>query len=422
MIEQYIEHTCGRIQERSGGSGGIAVHELKPFLPADALAWCKADATEHLMNEWSEGGPTSRILNANAENPRVVRAAVGSLLPFYVYDNAIVVDTVRTALTFAAQYASKPRETLAHHVFRGAPGISGALLQIRLSAAVEYRYLPTLLTRNLGSQQHITPGQFDHAVAAIDDAAIRQHNPDEFARLMRPMIRWSALAGGDPNGVPVDALLDFLADKRLQVLRDYVASIARIRSRTTMDFSEIATLVRDIEVKDVTHLKGAPIPEPSIPEQEPVPLPPVPEPAIPSEIEGLPEEQPAEAVAPDIPNPPIVEAIEKETTDDFALTEPEVTPPVEPPHAAPPALPALPPRIFNPDMRASLSNSLFHGNVAYFDVTVNELSRLQNWREAATYLTDLLEINRLNPYAADVMQFTDAIRRWFVRDDEETSS
>jgi len=46
---------------------------------------------------------------------------------------------------------------------------------------------------------------------------------------------------------------------------------------------------------------------------------------------------------------------------------------------------------------------------------------MDNWREAATYLTDLLEINRLNPYAADVMQFTDTVRRWFVHDDQGTT-
>ncbi len=422
MIEQYIDHICGRLQERLGGNDGIAVHELKSFLPADALAWCKADATEHLMNEWTEGGPTSRILNASPDNPRVVRGAISSLLPFFVYDKSVAIDAVRTALTFASRYASKPRETLALQVFRGATSISGDLLQIRLSAAVEYRYLPKLLTRDLGSRRQITPDQFEDSAAAIDDAAIRQHNPDEFARLVNPIARWSALAGGDPNGVPVDALLEFLADKRLQVLRDYVASIARIRSRTSMDFPEIATLVRDIEVKDVTHLKGAPVPTPPQPEPEAVPLPPLPELSLSAEVEPLPEANPPVTLTPDIPIPPAIEEIQSASMESEPPNRSTAAPAVEPQQAEPPSPPALPPRTFAPEMRTTLSSSLFHGNVAYFDVTVNELSRLQNWREAATYLTDLLEINRLNPYAADVMQFTDAIRRWFVRDDEETPS
>ncbi len=421
MIEQYIDRICSTLQDRLDESGGIAVHALRPLLPADALAWCKADATEQLMSEWEGKGPTSRIFNANPENPRVVRAAVSSLVPFFVYEGPSAMAAVRGALTFAAHYACKPRETLAHQVFRDAPTVTGDMLKIRLSAVVEYRYLPSLLARNLGSRQQIFREQFEDSAAAIDDAAMRQHNPEEFARLMLPIARWSALAGGDPQGVPVDALLDFLADKRLQVLRDYVASIARIRSRTSMDFQEIATLVRDIEVRDLTHLKGVPAPSTPASGDEVLPAQ-APEPDIAPGMETSIETQ----TQPDFPTemlpsqqPEEIQPIETEILSGVAST-PSAEPEHEPVEPVGPA--AFPPRTFAPEMRASLSNSLFHGNVAYFDVTVNELSHLQNWREAATYLTDLLEINRLNPYAADVMQFTDAIRRWFVRDEEETPS
>jgi hypothetical protein len=101
---------------------------------------------------------------------------------------------------------------------------------------------------------------------------------------------------------------------------------------------------------------------------------------------------------------------------DFAPTEPE-SQDQQLPH---PSMPQeITPLTFSPELRANLSASLFHGNVPYFDATVTELSRMENWREAAKYLTDLLEINRLNPYAMDVMQFTDTIRKWFVKDDEE---
>ncbi len=419
MIEQYIERTCGDLVERLAGRDRIALNELRTLLPPDALAWCKADAMEHLMFEWAEQGATSRILAATPESPRVVRAAMSSLVPFFVYERADAVAVVRQAMVFASQYVVRPRAVLMSQVFRGGTSVSGEVLQVRLSAVVEYSYLPTLLVRKLGLLEEVPWDQFEASVASIDDAAVRQHDPEEFARLMSPIVRWSALAGGDPRCVPVPALLEFLDDKRLLVLRDYVASIARIRSRTEMDVQEIATLVRDIEVNDVTHLRGLAASR----VQEPVePIPP------PPEVQYL-EPEPAPPVAPDLSEPPAEQPVEPPAP--FAeLPEPVLATPTADssvPEASPMeaqleqhASTALPPRTFPPDMRSSLSNSLFHGNVAYFDVTVTEISRLETWRDAATYLTDLLEINRLNPYAADVMQFTDAIRKWFVRDDEES--
>ena len=413
MIEQYIERTCGSLQEKLGDRGSVAVSQLKAFLPADALAWCKADATEHLTREWKEHGSMLRIMNASAENRRVARAALSSMVPFFLYEFPDAFGAIRQAITFAEGYTRTPRQALTQQVFRDASTVSGEILQIRLAAAVEYRYLPTLLVRNLAFRPQISREEFEASLQAIDDAAMRQHNPDEFARLMSPILRWSALSGGDPQCIPVDSLLDFLADKRLQVLRDYVASIARIRTRTAMDFQEIASLVRDIEVKDVTVLRGP---------HQPTIVPPVIEcPAPEVTAQPAPLEESTTSVAPDADLVPLPELPAEPTPAPL----PEIPAPVEP--DGPPSAgievpsPVLAERKFSPELRASLSSSLFHGNVAYFDVTVNELIHMDNWREAATYLTDLLEINRLNPYAADVMQFTDTVRRWFVHDDEETT-
>ncbi len=570
MIDAYIERTCGALRERFAGAKSVSISQLGPVLPADALAWCKADAMEQLATEWSTQGPTSRILIGASENARVVRGALSSLIPFFTYEASLVPAVARRAMQFASGYAIHPRMTLTDQVFRGAPVVKHALLTIRLSAATEYQYLPSLLLRALRGYDEITRAQFATSTASIDDAALDQHDPDEFARLMTPILRWSAIAGGDPQTVPVPALLEFLADKCLEVLYNYIASIARIRSRTDFRLEEIAALVRDIEVNDIgvtraapsvpptveqsevaspppsaapepipeeaepiadvplepqttepplsssqgttpieptlsegtieteEPVTGEPVPEPSaelsetiaqetapaetaLPEeslesgelavaaptpelpsepaptivQEAIPIEPVPheesteaedsavasaiseEPAEESptanqesvEAEQVPPEEPHEPAVPiaaipepeHIPEPPpllIREALAHEPAQPFQ--RPAAEPPAPVPSPVTP--PSLPPRRFAPELRTSLSNSLFHGNVAYFDVTVNELSRMDTWREAANYLTDLLDINRLNPYAPDVMQFTDAIRRWFIPDDEDPAS
>lgn len=442
MIEAYIERICAAVRDSFGERTSLAIAQLSAILPPDALAWCKADALEQLNAEWNEGGPTGRIRHASPDSARVVHGALTSLIPFFEYEQTLALLAVRQAMQFASGYVMRPRRTLADQVFRGASSVSHELLATRLSAAVEYQYLPSILLRTFSGRDEIRRPEFESSAAAIDDAAVDQHSPDEFARLMAPIARWSALAGGDPESVPVPALLEFLADKNLQVLYNYISSITRIRSRSDLRFGEIAALVRDIEVNDIGVMHAAsPSPSESLvderPEAEPLPNP----------AEETIDEEPLSPEAPPQPEPPVAEIPVPEPVSEpvpappRAETPPEVTEPMiqdsepEPPPkliqkaiAAEPVVPAhdaaptLPERTFAPELRTSLSNSLFHGNVTYFDVTVNELSRMDTWREAASYLTDLLELNRLNPYASDVMQFTDTIRKWFIRDDEDPAS
>lgn len=543
MIEEFIERKCSSALESLLGRKSIMVHELAAFLSPAALAWCKAEALERVVQEWKTTNLTSQTISPSAQGNRIVRGTVKSVLPFVVFEGGTLEKTVRDAVQFEGRYVCRPRRTLTGQVFRGSTSVSVDILEIRLSAATEYRYLPSLLMRALRGTDTITLPRFQNAIDMIDDAAIRQHDPDEFARLMAPMARWFAQPGDQGHTVPVEAILAFLEDKDKTVLRDYIKSIARIRSKTALDFAEIATLVRDLQVSETAILTPTPLPEsipqidtfetPQLPGEE---LPPAVPPATGSQQENALEESlppattatesetsvpPAEEEqlatvpvtlevekqrSPDEPDvveqfpegfeaggpPPTVEAepieevhsdipaipptdvqltggptIEQETTTDspapavedeerpsateasgekspiFDLPPAEETiseagesiPPAEQedqaPHAdqpeevlLPEPIAAQPPTIveslsFPPDLRTSLANSLFHGNAAYFDATVQEVNRLSTWREAAVYLSDLLEINRLNPYAADVMQFTDTIRRWFVREDEE---
>ena len=71
------------------------------------------------------------------------------------------------------------------------------------------------------------------------------------------------------------------------------------------------------------------------------------------------------------------------------------------------------------EQRARLLPAIFRNDPLYFDETINALGAMHSWPDAARYLTDFLEINRLNPYAKDVLEFTELIRRWFVQDEED---
>jgi hypothetical protein len=545
MIEEQIDRKSASVLDSLRGRRSMTLQELGLLLPPDVMAWCKAEASERILEEWRTTSFTTQTLSTSTEVRRVVQGTIGSLLPFTVFKDDALEHVVREGFRFAGRYVFRPRQTLTAQVFRGSDSVTAELLDLRLSAATEYRYLPLLLLRLLAGEPGIAAERFRPLLADVDDATLRQHSPEEFARLMTPIALWFAEPGAPASAVPVEAILDFLEDKEKLVMRDYFKSIARIRSRAAMDFDEIASLVKDLEVSEHavaaettfpvrTHsvqlsqhppvpdltgtaggeTPGTPPPEgettpqaapaplsvepslPTTPEERSVPL----QPSFDSEREGLlsqareaefvsellgeeqhadelkdsapvdaPSSAEAEGVAdetvlhseesdvaehppdeqvPDVdrealpeeaeqPSGQLNEPIIPEYSEETAVATPQPAQEIpeesaadssepatsvgsdapQPLPAAPPGPP--PPLSFPPDLRSSLADSLFHGNVAYFDATVDQLNKLTTWREAAGYLTDLLEINRLNPYATDVMQFTDHIRRWFVREDEE---
>ena len=63
---------------------------------------------------------------------------------------------------------------------------------------------------------------------------------------------------------------------------------------------------------------------------------------------------------------------------------------------------------------------LFLGNEDHFAQFRQTLDEAHSWQEAARHLTDLLEQNALNPYAPEVVEFTEIVRRRFVQDEEST--
>ena len=70
MIDEFINHTWVTVLERFRGSNGVSIRELEGYLPPDAMAWCKADATERLVVEWNTSGPTLRMMKASPESNR----------------------------------------------------------------------------------------------------------------------------------------------------------------------------------------------------------------------------------------------------------------------------------------------------------------------------------------------------------------
>lgn len=64
--------------------------------------------------------------------------------------------------------------------------------------------------------------------------------------------------------------------------------------------------------------------------------------------------------------------------------------------------------------RSRYIRKLFKKDREYFDEIIEELNRTPTWREASQYLTRVYEVNNLDPFAEDVIQFTDTIQSRFA--------
>ena len=129
------------------------------------------------------------------------------------------------------------------------------LLPSRLSIITDYTYLGIVLSRLLSEKTAANREELRRLIARVDDEVISRHAPEELAQLMAPLLHWYELAG--VRGIPVEAVLDFLDDKEMTALRDYVESIARIRDQSTLCATEIGSLAGDLA-------RGAGLPTPEV--------------------------------------------------------------------------------------------------------------------------------------------------------------
>jgi hypothetical protein len=53
---------------------------------------------------------------------------------------------------------------------------------------------------------------------------------------------------------------------------------------------------------------------------------------------------------------------------------------------------------------------LFRRDAEYFGSLLAELNALQTWKDASAYLTRVYEVNRLDPFAEEVIEFTDLVQ------------
>ncbi|HEX9006043.1 MAG TPA: hypothetical protein VF889_02020 [Bacteroidota bacterium] len=514
MEQRFADQIAETLAKRLPAGSKLRMGEaLAAQLPASVRAWMAgvvagwiAKQLEPDLSQAAERGP----------NRRITHALVRSRVPEYRIGRDYLLRLLHEATAFVEAYLRRPRSVLEGLLLAGGERVSVPEIASRLDMITEYRYLGMLSLRLLRGRTEVERPELRRLIARVDEEVVRTHGPEELTRLMAPLFSWYALAGLE--GVPREAVRDFLDDKRMGVLRDYVEGVAKIGEEETLTAEEISTLAGEVMSTGGTAGPVSPWPTPpggeeavsdlmqeasKEPEQEEsreaggaekskgaeetlrvgagsptYEGPPAEKNAAEAEQAtgaaegGVSDVRPSEdrgsqaeasetiplwlqgfspqAAPPQVPTSPSQPPGRDESGEPRSIKQDETGEPLPSPRKPRGSAstnsahesfkenvrrnfalsltsagfrevgPAKPPlaSVFSESQRAALTTTLFQNDAALFNSTVEALAGLPGWRAATRYLTEFLETHRLNPYAKDVMEFTGAVRQWFVGKEE----
>jgi hypothetical protein len=332
----------------------------------------------------------------------------------------------------------------------------------KLDCTVDYAYFRTLIQKIMQRRgtRNISAEEFRTMLIRIDDQIVKQHNARELALLAKPIFDFLLLRDTPPDvSIPLKPILVFFEDKKMNILRDYIESICRIRERTEITLDELTTLVEDLYLGQT----DAPSPSPQAGVQK------EPEPADAAaagmdareetpesgtQLSGDEFQEPEPTM--EIPSPSFFDFVTEEPDgrDDRPLPDeplPQNSPPVprgetaprpaaDAPRSAQPEKPRIPEsyeKLFaGPEPPAGLTDlreliqghnrsrfvkRLFDRNEDRYEAVISSLNNSGTWRDASFLLNTLYMTNGLDPFDPDVVEFTDAIHRRYLDAEKDGS-
>jgi hypothetical protein len=363
-------------------------------IPRGVKAYIQGE-TVRLLEHDLRNAPSFRHVDVTTPGTTsLARSFLRSLSYGYIFDRQVYLEMLEEAVVFVANFLFRPQWMLEKFLLEEGPKVSTELLETKLAFLSDYGYFGDILMRILRRRkaEEVSAEELRTLITRIDEQIVRQHNPRELASLARPIFSFLLLNEGvAERPIPIDPLLLFFDDKKLQFLRDYIDGICKVRKTTVITMKDLTTLIEDLysaEVKPVEPVIEQPPPSPE-PEESPTSNGPLhPEPLV---------EEPPPILEEEVPeplNPPIM----AEHTRNVGLTD----------------LTAL----MSDQQRKRFIRKIFQKDEDYFRSVLRTLDDLMTWEEAKTYLKDFFLTNDLDPYAADVVEFTDLVQQRYPRHPE----
>jgi hypothetical protein len=426
MLEQETELILKALTERTiGAQHSIRLEQiLASGIPNAIKVYLRAEVEQRLQRDL-RSSPTFERLDDQAYSSveHLMTSFLHALSPAYSFNREEFHRSLDHAVHFAENYLCRPRWTLEHFIFDEAEFIPLHEFLSKLQYfSADYRYFGKLLEQIARRKGWIEIHVEDIRllIARIDEEVIKHDSPSERAMIARPIFDF-LLLGEDPatHPIPVQPLLVFYSDKQLRPLRDYIEVVCRRKEKENLTLTELTRIVEEFYPPEST---TAPQPQ-RFPTKIASASPGVNRDILPvatsidqqaseapstggNHTEG--SEQITPPLAEDVAEPPAAVVDQEKRNLALSLTfagmkESRQTPP----------LPDLNDMI-GQEFRERFIKEVFGKDETRYLEAVAALNEKQTWREASTFLKEFYESNALDPFADDVVEFTDAIHRRYV--------
>ena len=455
MLEQETEHILRTLSGHSiGERDGITLAEaLAANMPKGVKAYLQAEVMQWLRDDLRHAPHFARTVDRTGGLGALTKAFLRTLGEQYQFTRPEYLSSLDNAVHFLENFVCRPRWTLENFILENRSEVPPETVLAKLDYLYDYAYFRELIERFARAREGkaIPAGELKSVIATIDEQVLKQHSSREMALLARPIFELLLLSDDPASGViPVAPVLVFFEDKTMTILKEYIESICHIRNRPTVSLNELSAMIEDLRLGVTPPPAPEPVPEepaspsnndwegfgraaspsednlaPSPTTQPEEPMPPFAEPPDQSP-EFSPEPQPA---GPETPASPPATATPGTTP---APAEPlphqDSQKPAEPKEKqniplsltsaglkSPLAEPALPDlnKIIPDDQRQRFIKKMFSRDEKYYAGVIGSLNKARSWKDASLYLNRLYQVNKLDPYAKEVIEFTDTIQKRF---------
>jgi hypothetical protein len=271
MLEHETDSILETLRERTiGAREAILLREiLAADIPRGIKTYMQAETVRALESELFSSPRFSRVDRQESGVRRHGRAFIATMSALYSYPREEYLSLLENAIHFLENYLCRPQWTIEHFVFESGGRMSAQDVVAKLDCTVDYAYFRTLIQKIMQHRRtsDISAEEFHTMLIRIDDQIVKQHNARELALLAKPIFDFLLLRDTPPDvSIPLKPILVFFEDKKMNILRDYIESICRIRRRTDITLDELTTLVEDLYLGQAV---PAPPPPPTPAQMEP---------------------------------------------------------------------------------------------------------------------------------------------------------
>ena len=382
MTETQVEQIVATLRDRTiGADPSIVVRRaLDARIPRGVRRCIMARVAAWLEEDLKHSPRIAKISLARGGTARLTSTLLKEIATGVELKREEFLDHLKQAVMFTESYLTRPRWTLVRILSGDSHNVSLQDLHSRLDCCADYayfeRFLETVIARR--SAGEISPEELTTLIRRIDEHVVNQHTAAELALLTKPIFDFMLLRDAGPDdAIPLSPVLTFFEDKNMKILREYIESICTIRKSTTITLTTLAVLIEKLGVVDGGGAATASGPMES-----------------PGQSDRTAAGQTAETIQTEIPEP-----VDVPSVGEIPAGEKTSLPDIR--------------SLMSEKQQQRFIRRLFNKDESTFSGVLATLNSMDSWSEASSCLADMYRRNRLDPFADDVVEFTDLIEQRF---------